>query len=68
MRSLVGMEDCLCRAKEIHEECIELAGLPPFIEIENKMISHITFKHTTALSIINNDKRKLMCCTLPEVG
>lgn len=33
---------------------------------KNKMMKHITFEHTTALSIINNDERTLMWCTLLE--
>lgn len=60
MRSLVEMVDCLRRAKEMHVEYIELAALPLIIQIANKMMKHITFERSTALSIINNDERRLM--------
>lgn len=66
---MVEMVDCLCWAKrEIHIEYIELAALPPIIQIANKMMKHITFEYMTAMSIINNDERELMWCTLLEVG
>lgn len=32
------------------------------------MMEYITFEYLTAMSIINNDERKLMRCTLLEVG
>lgn len=57
MRSLVEMVDCLRWAKEMHIEYIELAALPPIIQIANKMMKHSTFDHLTTMSIINNDER-----------
>lgn len=41
-----------------YTEYIKLAALPPFMQIENKMMRHITFEHMTAMSLINNDERK----------
>lgn len=50
-----------------HIEYIELAALPPIIQIANKMMEYITSEYLTPVSIINNKKRKLMRCALLEV-
>lgn len=48
-------------------ECIELAALPPIIQISNYMMESVTLEDLTAMSIINNDEREAMSCTLLEV-
>lgn len=45
-----------------------LSWRPPIIQITKEMMKHITFECPTAMSIINNDDRKLMWCTFTGNG